>query len=346
MTQIPGDPPSSEEQQPSQTIHPAESQPLENHWPPISATDSAPAYHTPQFPDAPTPTSYPEDPPLFHQFTSYVPPKERIPHAGHLAILCLLSLCSLIVAILIARAGVHYHLFHVKTVAQASTEIHYTLGTEGIFYILTLALCILVFPLVWNKPFFVGLQWRGQVALQRLGPLSGAAVVCFILAVIDGVLIPGPKDAPIDEIFRMPGAAWLLFGFGVTFAPFFEELAFRGFLLPALCTGIDWLGEKAGHHPPPPLDENDHPHWSMRAMAISAFLTSIVFALMHAEQTGTTLHSLGPFLLLVCVSLVLCAARLWLRSLAASVVIHACYNFLLFSLMFLGTSGFKHLDKM
>jgi hypothetical protein len=35
-----------------------------------------------------------------------------------------------------------------------------------------------------------------------------------------------------------------------------------------------------------------------------------------------------------------------MRSLAASVLVHASYNFLLFSLMLLGTSGFQHLDKM
>jgi len=64
---------------------------------------------------------------------------------------------------------------------------------------------------------------------------------------------------------------------------------------------------------------------------------------MHAEQTG---YSLGPFLLLIAVSLVLCATRLSTRSLAASVLVHASYNFLLFSIMFLGTSGFQHLDKL
>jgi len=31
---------------------------------------------------------------------------------------------------------------------------------------------------------------------------------------------------------------------------------------------------------------------------------------------------------------------------AASVVVHACYNFLLFSLMLLGTGGFQHMDRM
>jgi membrane protease YdiL (CAAX protease family) len=78
-------------------------------------------------------------------------------------------------------------------------------------------------------------------------------------------------------------------------------------------------------------------------MCLASAVTSVVFALMHADQTG---YSLGPFLLLLCVSLVLCWARLSTRSLAASVLVHACYNFMLFSLMLLGTSGFKHLEKM
>ena len=78
------------------------------------------------------------------------------------------------------------------------------------------------------------LRWR----------LFSAAGACFVLAFVDSVLVPGPSNAPIDQIFRQPGAAWLLFGFGVTFAPFFEELLFRGFLLPALCTAYDWFDER------------------------------------------------------------------------------------------------------
>jgi amino acid transporter len=70
---------------------------------------------------------------------------------------------------------------------------------------------------------------------------------------------------------------------------------------------------------------------------------SLPFALMHGFQTA---WSLGPFLLLVFVSLVLCWVRLSTRSLAASTIVHASYNFMLFSFMLLGTGGFKHLDKM
>jgi len=64
---------------------------------------------------------------------------------------------------------------------------------------------------------------------------------------------------------------------------------------------------------------------------------------MHAEQTG---KSIGPFLLLITISLVLCAVRIKTRSLAASTMVHACYNFVLFFSMLVGTGGFRHLENM
>ena len=156
--------------------------------------------------------------------------------------------------------------------------------------------------------------------------------------------MPGPENAPIDKIFRAPGAAWLLFGFGVTVAPFFEELVFRGFLLPSLCTACDWISERMTPGKlPRPLDADGQPRWSLTAMVIASAMTSLPFAGMHAAQQG---YSLGPFLLLVCVSLVLCAVRLGTRSLAASVVVHASYNFMLFAFMLWGTGGFRHLENM
>lgn len=282
--------------------------------------------------------------PLFQHFAQPdLSLQERIPNAGHLAVLGLVALCCLFGATMVARLGVHFHLFGVTSITQAATEIHYTLGTEGIFYLLTFAGCALIFPILWHKGLLEGLHWQGSTAFRRSGYLVAAAIACFLLALVNGMLMPGPVDAPIDRIFRAPGAAWMLFAFGVTLAPFFEEIAFRGFLLPALCTSFDWISEKASDEPARPLDEDRHPEWSMPAMVVASILTSILFAFMHADQTA---YSLGPFLLLICVSLALCWARLSTRSLAASVIVHACYNFLLFTLMFFGTSGFRHLDKM
>jgi membrane protease YdiL (CAAX protease family) len=78
-------------------------------------------------------------------------------------------------------------------------------------------------------------------------------------------------------------------------------------------------------------------------MVIASIFTTLPFALVHADQQG---HSLGPFILLIVVSLILCAVRLVTRSLAASTLVHACYNFLLFFFMLIGTEGFRHLEKL
>ncbi len=281
------------------------------------------------------------------QFDSFFEPEvrrpPRIPHLGHLLMLGLLLSIGAAADFVAVPIAMHLHLWGVTNVQDATTEIHYTLGSEAILYLVTFAGCVLIFPMLWHRGFLEGISWHFETA-KRLSPyLVGAAFVCFLLALVNGWLMPGPQNAPIDKMFRVPGAAWLLFAFGVTFAPFFEEMVFRGFLLPALCTACDWIGERIKGESPRRLAGDGLPRWSVPAMVIGSVFTSLPFAGMHAAQTG---YSLGPFLLLIGVSLVLCGARLATRSLAASVLIHACYNFMLFALMLFGTGGFRHLENM
>jgi membrane protease YdiL (CAAX protease family) len=284
------------------------------------------------------------EPPMFAAVVEpEAPLSVRIPHLGHVALLLLVLVVGFAAAIVLILIALHFHLYGISSIEQTKSEIHYQLGSEGLGYLFTFFGCLIVFPLLWNKSFFAGIQWNGATAFRLRWRLVGGAFVCFLLALLNSVVLPGPAHAPIEDIFREPGAAWLLFGFGVTFAPFFEELFFRGFLLPALCTAYDWCVEKAQHVPPRPLGENEHPQWSLSAMVIASIVTSLPFALMHAPQTG---FSVGPFLLLVGVSGLLCAVRLWTRSLAASTLVHASYNFMLFAMMLVGTQGFRHLDRM
>lgn len=298
----------------------------------------------PEAPANPEMLSPSGDFPLFHSFSQpeLIAPT-RIPHLGHLAFLALPALAALLCVFGLTQLALHYHLFGVSTVEAAQTDIHYTLGTMALLYLLTFAAGLPLFPIFWRRGFFSGLQWNVAFAMLHRQRLLATAGACFVLAIVNGILLPGPNDAPIDKMFRTPEAAWLLFGFGVTFAPFFEEIFFRGFLLPALATSCDWIGERSGGKPARLPDASNHPLWSFPAMAIASVLTSIPFALLHAEQTG---WAIGPFLMLVGVSLVLCWVRLSTRSLAACVVVHACYNFMLFTLMLLSTEGFRHMDKL
>jgi membrane protease YdiL (CAAX protease family) len=294
------------------------------------------------------PATVPEEiaPLLFRSFFKperIAPNQVRIPHLGHVAILALLASFGLVGAGLLTRSALSFHLFGISTLQGAMSDVHYTIGSMAALYLIAFGAALLIFPLIWHKNYFAGLQWNGSSALRHFKSLVAAASVCFVLALVDEVVLPGPSNAPIDKLFDTRAAAWLLFAFGVTFAPFFEETVFRGFLLPALCTAFDWSVERVTGNPARPLDPLGHPRWSLGAMLFASIATSVPFALMHAEQTA---WSLGPLLLLVAVSLVLSWARLSTRSLAASVLVHASYNFLLFSLMLLGTGGFRHLDKI
>jgi len=283
--------------------------------------------------------------PLFENY-EYVPPPpppRRKPDFADCVLFVLIGIGAFFCSGLLMLAALHFHLFGVSNLNQANGEIHYRIGSQVVWYVLTLAFSALVFPLAWRRSFFQGIQWRAGAAGVRIWRLIGAAVACFGAAILDELLMPGPDNAPIDETFRMPGAVWPLFAFGVTLAPLIEEIAFRGLLLPSLCTAWDWIREQVTHTPPPALAEDGFPRWSVAAMVFASVVVSAPFALMHAPQTA---YSIGPFLLLVCVSLVLCWVRLGIRSLAASVMVHATYNLLLFSMMALGTGGFRHLDKM
>jgi len=285
-----------------------------------------------------------DEPALFQSFSQpeIVLPK-RIPHLGHLAMLVAFLTFSLFVMTLTILSAVYLQSHNLSNLDRIKTDVRYILGSETILYIVTLALSLIVFPLFWNKGFFAGIHWCATTARRRFWWLILIAVGCIGLALIDDKFLPGPKNAPIDEMFRTPGAAWLMFAFGVTFAPFVEEVAFRGFLLPALATAWDWVVEKSTGRPAPPLDANGHPEWSISAMVAASIATSLPFALMHAQQTG---WSPGPFILLSTVSLILCAVRVQTRSLAASTLVHASYNFILFTSALIASGGFRHFDRM
>ncbi len=285
-----------------------------------------------------------EEAPLFaNVFRPEPKPPVRIPHLGHVALMAIYLMFGLFASVVLLEVAVRIHIFHVSSLQAAVSDIHYTLGSEMIVYLVAFAAAYFTFPLIWHKSFFAGLHWNAATALRHRWALIGTSFLCYVAAIVNIIFVPGPSNTPIEKIFKQPGAAWLLFFFGITVAPFFEELLFRGFLLPALSTAYDWLAERFYKTPRRPFGSDGNPQWSFSAMAIASVVTSVPFAMMHAEQTG---NSVDAVLLLGCVSIALCAVRLITRSLAASVLVHAFYNFLIFSMMLLGTEGFKHLDKM
>ena len=271
------------------------------------------------------------------------PAPHRTPNLADALIFILFLVMGFLVTLCLVGIAMHFHLFGLKDVAGLQTDTITQLATQFLVYLVALAGAIPFFSMAWGRNFFRGIHWNGGTAFRLRGRLVVTAFAGNLLAVVGNFLLPFPQHAPIDKMFQNQTQAWFMFGFGVTVAPFFEEMIFRGFLLPAVATTWDWCRERMTHVAPLALDEAGNPIWSRAAMIFASLTVSLPFAMMHAGQVG---RAWGPLLVLYCVSLLLCTVRLVTRSLAASTVVHATYNFALFAVMFMETGGFRHLDKL
>ncbi len=271
----------------------------------------------------------------------------RTPNVLDATLFLVLLIGGGVVSSALLGVALYFHLLekwlgvHSLQAAAKSTPVE--LGLEFLIYMLGIGIAVPLFRMIWHKSFFSGVHWHGTTAGRLRYLLFGVAVICNLLAIVGNWLLPFPQHAPIDKLFGSTTDAWMLACFGVLIAPFFEEMIFRGFLLPAVATAWDWLNEKMRHELPKPLDAAGNPVWSVGAMVFAALLVSAPFAAMHAPQVG---NAWGPVMLLYCISLILCAVRLKTRSLAASTLVHASYNLLLFAVMFAETGGFRHMDKL
>lgn len=208
-------------------------------------------------------------------------------------------------------------------------------------YLATLIAAWLCFPMMWRRPFFEGLQWRWPAARDRIAKLLSLGFFMGLAAAAASAFIKTPKTLPLDKFLSTPTDAWFLVFFGIFVAPAFEEICFRGFLLPTFATAYDWL------RLPRTLEARES--WQSTAAGSTAgilfasILSSLLFAMMHFEQDA---HLWGVMVVLFCVSLVLTAVRLKAGSVAASTLVHAAYNSFQLVTLAVATGGFRHLDHI
>jgi membrane protease YdiL (CAAX protease family) len=208
-------------------------------------------------------------------------------------------------------------------------------------YLTTLLASWFFFPQLWQRKFLEGLQWRWPAARNQAGRLIALGLMLGVMVQIATNFITPPKSRPIDAFFLTQADAWLITVFGTLVAPVFEEVCFRGFLLPAFAIAYDWLSL--------PRTAEARSRWQTTttltpaALIFSAVLTSVLFALMHATQVA---HLWAALLVLFTISLVLAFVRVKTDSVAASALVHGAYNGFVFLVVIIQTGGYRHLERM
>jgi membrane protease YdiL (CAAX protease family) len=208
-------------------------------------------------------------------------------------------------------------------------------------YLTTLLAAWFFFPQMWQRGFLDGIEWRWATARNQAGKLLALGLLVGMMIQVVARFITPPKTLPIDEFFLTPMDAWLITLFGTVLAPMFEEICFRGFLVPACAIAYDWLSL--------PRTEQARMRWQTTttltpaALIFSAVLTSLIFALLHATQVA---HLWNALLVLFTISLLLTWVRLKTGSVAASALVHGAYNGFVFLMVMLQTGGYRHLERM
>lgn len=181
-------------------------------------------------------------------------------------------------------------------------------------YLLVLGFMVSVIKRRPGTQFWREVQWKWPASWSTF--LMGGVVMSVGLQGL-AHLLPMPKELPIDRFFQTSQEAWFLSIFGMTLAPLLEELFFRGFLYPVL---VRRLG-----------------------VGLAVILTAASFGLIHAPQLG---KAWGPVLVVFLVGLILTLTRAVTKSVAPGFLMHVAYNGTISVLIFIGTDGFRHLEKL
>jgi membrane protease YdiL (CAAX protease family) len=269
------------------------------------------------------------------------PAPRRVPNLAH-ALLFVAFTGTLLLTLQLLLSALHRtpvtHHSGIITIQHPILQLALVAAT----YVTTIAAAWLIFPLLWHRSFLEALQWNWPTAhINALRLIAFGLILALTIQLVTNFIAAPKSPLPLDEFFTHASTAWLITLFGTIVAPIFEEICFRGFLLPAFAIAYDWLAL--------PRTPEAHLHWQSSttltpaALLFSSILSSLLFALLHAQQVE---HLLPALLALFTVSLVLSFVRIKTRSVAASTLVHSAYNGFIFLLVLLQTGGYRHLDRM
>src|SRR3954470_21110811 len=178
---------------------------------------------------------------------------------------------------------------------------------------------VALFLLDYTKAKFRQTLWqaiRWEWPRHRWPVMVGIGLLTLIALQGLGRVLPLPKTSPFDQFFARPLDAYAFAFLAIAFAPFMEELFFRGFLYPVLARR---LGVSAG-----------------------VVLTALPFALIHEPEY----KAWGPVLIIFLVGVVLTLVRAKMKSVGASFIVHSVYNGVPVVAAIIASHGFRHLEKL
>jgi len=141
----------------------------------------------------------------------------------------------------------------------------------------------------------------------RIGRLIVGGCFLAIMVLFITFFLPMPSDSPIEKLLTTPFSILVFSVFGIAFAPFLEELIFRGFVFTAL---VDTAGPTTG-----------------------VLVTATLFAALHAIQLWGNWAAIAVIFL---VGLVLTLVRYRTDSVVSSIIMHTAYNAVIFGISGLG----------
>jgi membrane protease YdiL (CAAX protease family) len=157
-----------------------------------------------------------------------------------------------------------------------------------------------VIRLRYGRPFWPSIAWR-RPPRGYLNSASWGIILAFASILVGALLRPPETKTPLEQLLADPLSIVLTGLFAVTLGPLFEEVAFRGFLMPLV---VRSLGTVAG-----------------------IVLTAAPFALLHGFEYAWTWQQLVIVFLAG-------SAFGWMRlrsgSTAAATIMHGTYNLTFF----------------
>ena len=172
-----------------------------------------------------------------------------------LAVLTFVAVGALQLAMAFAAQRIWYPHESIVDVIQRPTV---ALIAQFLIYIPVAALMVVLVKVKDQGPFWRAIRWNWPS--HRWPVLVGIGFLTMIsLQGLERVL-PLPKNSPFDQFFNRPLDAYAFAFLAIAFAPFMEELFFRGFLYPVLAR-----------------------RWGVGA---SILVTSAAFASIHGRSPG------------------------------------------------------------